>query len=70
VKNPAADRPFWDAEVNTSVKGRRSGYRVPLVSAAAGAKREGAVIRRQRDHVRYPGRGDIAMGAARTRAAP
>jgi hypothetical protein len=45
VKNPAADRPFWGAEVNTSVKGRLSGYRVPLVSAAAGTGREGAVIR-------------------------
>ena len=45
MKNPAADRPFWGAEVNTSVKGRRSGYRVPLVSAAAGADRESAVIR-------------------------
>jgi hypothetical protein len=45
MKDPNADRPFWGAEVNTSVKGRRSGYRVPLVSAAAGAEREGAVIR-------------------------
>ena len=44
MKDPAADRPFWGAEVNTSVKGR-SGYRVPLMSAAAGAERESAVIR-------------------------
>ena len=49
MKNPAVDRPFWGAEVNTPVKGRRSGYRVPLVSAAAGAGREGAVIRRPRE---------------------
>jgi hypothetical protein len=70
VKNPAADRPFGDAEVNASVKGRRSGYRVPLVSAVASAEREGPVIRRQRDHVRYPGRGDMVMGAVGTRAAP
>ena len=34
MKNPAADRPFWGAEVNTPVKGRRSGYRVPLVRAS------------------------------------
>jgi hypothetical protein len=45
VKNPTADRPLWGAEVSTPVKGRRPGYRVPLVSAAAGAGREGAVIR-------------------------
>ena len=45
MKDPAADRPLWGAEVNTSVQRRRSGYRVPLVSAAAGAEREGAVIR-------------------------
>ena len=45
MKNLTADGPFWGAEVNTSVKGRRLGYRVPLVSAAAGAERDGAVLR-------------------------
>ena len=41
MKNLTADGPFWGAEVNTSVMGRRSGYRVPLVSAVASAEREG-----------------------------
>ena len=45
MKDTSRGPAFWGAEVSTSVKGRRSGYRVPLVSAAAGAERESAVIR-------------------------
>ena len=47
--------------VNRPVKGRRSGYGVPVVTAAGAAEREGEVIHWQRDHIRLPGWGDIAM---------
>ena len=70
VKNPDRGPAFSGCRGQHVRKGPPPGLPRTARERSSGAEREGAVLRRPRDHIRLPGCGDIAMGAAGTRAVP